>query len=191
MGIVTSEVLINRVDGSDFNRRIREDHTDHLNVEHIKTYNHIFTTDPADYTVDDVLDEVAYNAALDAELLPVTEVNADDIDTQLAEQEIQQWIKEMGEGLDPWHTTPYNDVTPEFNDWETAASESLKYWLLKEDRQELLNCDLSVNSTSNKDLDDLLELCGSTFSGSDLRGEIQQAIDTQVELDTYVPSVVV
>ena len=192
MGIVSSEVLINRSDSNDsvFIRRIRELHTDHLGKEIPKTYDNTFITDPADYTVDDVLDEDAYNAALAEELLPITQANAVDIDAQSAEQEIQIWIQEMGQGLDPWHITPYNNVTPEYNDWETAASESLKYWLLMPDRQQLLNCDLSVNSTSNKDLDDLLELCGSTFNSNDLRGEIQQAIDTQVELDTYSPSVV-
>ena len=105
------------------------------------------------------------------------------------EQEIQQWIQSMESGLDPWHTAPFVNSVPLWNTWDTASSESLKYYLWATDRQELLNCKASVNSTSNNDLTDLLTLAGSTFSQTDLRSEIQQAVDTQVELDSYVPSV--
>ena len=105
-------------------------------------------------------------------------------------QEIQQWIQEMEAGNDPWHTDPFINSVPLWNTWDVAASESLKHWLLMEYRQELLNCDFSVSGTSNNDLTDLLTLCGSTFTQTELRSEIQQAVDTQVALDTYVPSVV-
>ena len=106
------------------------------------------------------------------------------------QREIQDWISKMERGLDPWHTAPFINSQPLWNTWETIASESLKHWLLMTYRQELLNCKLSVAGTSNKDLDDLLVLTGSTFEQSDLRAEIQQAVDTQVQLDTYMPSVV-
>ena len=104
-------------------------------------------------------------------------------------QEIQQWIQEMERGLDPWHTSPFINSVPLWNTWDIAASESLKHWLLMDYRQELLNCDFSVSGTSNNDLTDLLISTSSTFSQTDLRAEIQQAVDTQVDLDTYVPSV--
>ena len=106
------------------------------------------------------------------------------------EQEIQEWIRKMEAGNDPWHTAPFIDSVPLWNTWDIASSESLKHWLLMGYRQELLNCKLSVNSTSNKDLDDILLLTESTFGQSDLRSEIQRAVNTQTELDTYTPSVV-
>ena len=105
-------------------------------------------------------------------------------------QEIQRWIGEMERGEDPWHTAPFINSVPLWNTWDDAASESLRHYLLSDDRQELLNCKLSVDSTSNNDLTDLLTLTGSSFSQTDLRSEIQQAVNTQVELDSYVPSVV-
>ena len=108
----------------------------------------------------------------------------------VANQEIQQWISKMEAGEDPWHSAPFVNVVPQWNTWSDAASESLKHFLLSDDRQELLNCNLSSTNTSNNDLTDLLILCGSTFSQTDLRSEIQQAVDTQVALDTYTPSVV-
>lgn len=185
MGIVSSEVIINRPDGSDFDRRIRELHTDHLGDTHIRTLNYIFITDPADYPGDDA----GYQAALAAEYAPILAQHTLDIEKQLGEQEIQQWISQMEAGLDPWHTAPYINVIPDFNSWETAASESLKHWLLMPNPQELLNCDLSISSTSNSDIDDLLVLCSSSWSRTDLTGEIQEAINAQVRLDAYVPSV--
>lgn len=106
------------------------------------------------------------------------------------DQEIQTWIAEMEKGNDPWHTAPYINVIPKWNTWDDISSATLKHWLLKTNRQELLNCNLSVNSTSNGDVDDLLTLVGSSFGQADLRGEIQQAVNTQTELDTYTPSVV-
>ena len=182
MTIVTSEVVINRENGSDLNRRIRELHTDHIGGEAVYTYDALFNLSG------NIVDSEA--TILYATLADKTAENAIKTEDDLAAKEIQHWIDDMGQGLDPWHSAPYVNVTPEFNDWETAASESLKYWLVMPDRQQLLNCDLSANSTSNGDLTDLLDLCGSSFSSSDLRGEIQMANNTQDELDTYVPSVV-
>ena len=116
------------------------------------------------------------------------EVEADKL-VSAANQEIQQWIQEMESGSDPWHTDPFINSVPLWNTWSDAASESLKHFLLSDDRQDLLNVEASSGSTSNNDLDDLLLLAESSFTQSDLRTEIQQAINTQVELDTYIPSV--
>jgi len=192
MTIINSEIVINRPNGSVFNRRVREKHWDHISpIPHRKSYDKIFTTDPADHTSGEppVLDEVAYQAALDVEIAPTLAANAVIQQEQLAQQEIQQWISEMEAGNDPWHSTPFVNVTPEFNTWLVAASESLKFWLQKDDRQELLNCQLSVGNTSNNDMDDLLLLTGSSFSRVDLSSQIQIAVNTQVDLDTYSPSV--
>ena len=184
--ITNSEVIINRPDISNFNRRIREKHTTSLGTDYIRTLNYTFTTDPADYIGNDA----GYQAALAAEYAPVLAQHAIDKADQLGEQEIQVWIQQMEQGLDPWHSAPYINVTPDWNTWDTAASESLKHWLLKEDMQELLNCQLSISSTSNNDIDALLVLCGSTFSRTDLTSNIQIAVNTQITLDAYSPSVV-
>ena len=186
MSIVSSEVIINRPDRSDFDRRIREKHIEHLSNTHIRSLNYTFTTDPADY----VGDEIAYELALATEYAPILAQHALDLDSQLGQQEVQQWIQEMASGKDPWHTAPFIPSTPEFNDWDTAASESLKHYLLIDSRQELLNVKASVDNTSNNDLTDLLVAIGSTFSQTDLRAEIQIAVDNRASMDLYSPSVV-
>jgi len=89
MTILSSEVIINRPNGSDFNRRIREKHTDHLGGFHVKTYDKVFVTDPVDYTADDILDTVAYESALDAELAPTVASNSVKIEARLAESEAE------------------------------------------------------------------------------------------------------
>lgn len=185
MTITNSEIVINRPNGSAFNRRVREKHTDHLSVIHIRSYDKVFTTDPADYIGDDA----GYQAALDAEIAPTLAENAVKQEEQLATREIQQWISDMSVGLDPWHTAPFINSVPEFNTWLVAAGASLKHWLLKEDRQELLNCNVSFTNSSNSDRDAVLIEAGSSFSRVDLSSEIQIAVDTQTDLDTYVPSV--
>ena len=65
------------------------------------------------------------------------------------QQEIQQWISQMESGEDPWHTAPFINSIPLWNTWETASIESLKHYLLSEDRQELLNVEAGAGSTSN------------------------------------------
>lgn len=186
MSIVSSEVTLNRPDISVFNRRIKELHIDHLGHEFRPTWNHVFTTDPADYPGDDA----GYQAALSTEYTPTLALHATWQEETSSNQEINQWISDMGQGLDPWHTSPFVNVVPDYNTWDTAASESLKHWLKMDDPQELLNCELSIGSTSNGDIDDLLVSCGSTWSRTDLTGEIQEAVNAQVRLDAYIPSVV-
>lgn len=105
------------------------------------------------------------------------------------DQEIQSWINQMEVGLDPWHTSPFINSVPLWNNWNDASSLSLKNFLISDDRQELLNCNLSATNTSNNDLDNVLTSAGSTFTQTNLRSEIQQAVNTQTELDTYTPSV--
>ena len=186
MSIISSEIIINRPDRSDFDRRIREKHIDHLDNIHLRSLNYTFTTDSADY----VGDEAAYDLALDAEYAPILAQHALDLNNQLGQQEVQQWIQEMESGEDPWHTDPFVPSTPEFNDWDTAASESLKHYLLIDSRQELLNVKASADGTSNNDLTDLLVAISSTFSQTDLRAEIQIAVDNRASMDLYSPSVV-
>lgn len=82
-----SEVVINRPDISVFNRRIREKHTDDFGDVHVISRNHTFATDPATYTINDVLDDVAYQVALTAEYAPVLAQNATNIENIITQND--------------------------------------------------------------------------------------------------------
>lgn len=92
-----SEIVINRPDSSVFNRRIRERHTDDFGDIYIISRNHIFVTDPATYTTDDVLDDVAYQAALTAEYTPILDQHALDLESSITQSDAQEASESDGE----------------------------------------------------------------------------------------------
>lgn len=181
MSIVSSVIVLNKPNGSELDRRIREIHTDHLGGETV--FNYTLLLNLSGNIVD------SEGVILFDSLADKTAANAIIAESRLAEQEIQRWISEMGQGLDPWHTTPFVNVVPEFNTWLVATGASLYHWLLFTDRQQLLNCKLSFDNTSNSDRDAVLIEAGSSFSRTDLSSQLQIALDTQVDLDSYIPSV--
>lgn len=101
--ITNSEVIINRPDISNFNRRIREKHTTSLGTDYIRTLNYTFTTDPADYIGNDV----GYQAALAAEYAPVLAQHA----TKLAESFGESEAEAASDTNDIIAATDYADIT--------------------------------------------------------------------------------
>ena len=163
MGIVNSEIIINRVDGDV--RFVREIHTDNLTVKH----------------------PYEYHPALD-----ITQVELDDnlvahaliVEGRLGEQEVEQWKAEMEAGGDPAHIDMggyFVHSEPNFNTWEVAVSGSITPLLQAEYMQDILICELTWGRLTKQE--------GEAIAGknNDVSAEMQIATNTQNELNSYVP----
>ena len=166
MGIVSSEIIINRVDGDV--RFVREIHTDNLTVKHPYEYH------PAlDIT----------QPELDANLAE----HAIEVEGRLAEQEIQQWIQEIKQGGDPAHIDMggwFVHSEPNFNTWEIATDEAVTPFLQTPSPDQtpaLINVSLLWGRLTNKE--------GEAIAGkpNDVSSEIQISINTQTINDEYIP----
>lgn len=102
----------------------------------------------------------------------------------VANQEIQSWISQMSQGLDPAHIDMggwFEHSVPLWNTWEEATNESVTYYLQMEYMQEILNCDLTCSRLTNQELE---AIAGKP---NDVRSEQAVATNIQVELDAYIP----
>ena len=166
MGIVSSEVIINRADGD--KQFVREIHTDNLGVAY-----------PYEYAPDLAITQPELDANLDTHAL--------DTDSRLAEQEIQQWIQEIKQGGDPAHIDMggyFVHSEPNFNTWEIATDEAVTPFLQTPSPDQtpaLINVSLLWGRLTNKE--------GEAIAGkpNDVSSEIQISINTQTINDEYIP----
>ena len=166
MGIVSSEIIINRIDGDV--RFVREIHTDNLTVKH-----------PYEYYPDLDITQVELDANL-------TE-HATEVEGRLGEQEIQQWISEINQGRDPAHIDMggwFVHSEPNFNTWEIATDGAVTPFLQTpspEQTPALIKVSLLWGRLTNKE--------GEAIAGkpNDVSSEIQIAINTQTINDEYIP----
>lgn len=163
MGIVSSEIVINRPDGSV--RFVREIHTDNLGVKHPYEYS------PAlDIT----------QAELDANLASHAVIVGD----RLGEQEIQHWIQEMESGRDPAHIDMggyFVHSEPDFNTWEVAVDGAVTSFLQASYMQDILKCQLTWSRLTKAE--------GEAIAGknNEVSAEMQIATNTKATLDSYTP----
>ena len=152
MTIESSEVTINRNNGSELKRRIKDVHT--TQTAETKSYNRDVLFNASGNVVDNEgtvlfvdLDAYVANHAIQAQ-------------DSFAAQEIQQWEADMRAGLDPAHIGHDNDTwfthsEPEFNTWEDCLAGSLTPILQTpaERRLEILYGELTCGRLTNKELE--------------------------------------
>ena len=120
--------------------------------------------------------------ALPAALTPEVELSMSnkEIDWHLTllETDIDPYFDDMGgwfqKKTDFQHTT-----------WDDSFAKNIKYYLSLPDMLELLNIKETIDRISNTDLKLALDI--SQTQATDIRADIQIAVDTQAALDLYQP----
>jgi len=79
----------------------------------------------------------------------------------------------------------FTKAVPDWTTWNEAATAVLVYWLQQVDKLDLVNLAPFLSHVSNTDLKNLLSITNQQVS--DIRGDVQIAIDTKAVLDTYSP----
>ena len=104
----------------------------------------------------------------------------------LAEQE-KQWHAENAAQDTLWDDQGgfFTKAVPEWCTWDEASYAVLVYWLQREDKLDLVHLSAYLSHTSNNDLTSLLGITQQQVS--DIRGDLQTAIDTVAALSTYEP----
>ena len=176
MTIVSSIVVINRPNGSELERRIREIHTDHLGGETVFNYNILLN---ASGNIVDSSGIVLFNSLADK-----TAANAVIALNQLADREVQQWVSDMEEGLDPAHVDAggyFVHSVPEFNVWEDILKLSITPFLQVDYMQDILKCQLTWSRLTKAE--------GEAIAGknNEVAGDMAIAENTQVTLESYIP----
>jgi len=122
-----------------------------------------------------------------------------DFDAQAALAQRQAWvIPNLSNEDQRWHAEHaaedtlwedqggyYTKLTPEWCTWDEASYAVLVYWLQREDKLDLVNLQAYLSHTSNSDLTSLLGITQQQVS--DIRGDLQTAVDTLAALSTYEP----
>lgn len=112
-----------------------------------------------------------------------SEVEAQQI-IDIAEQEIQEWIREMETGGDPAHIDMggyFVHSEPLWNTWEIAVDGAVTPFLQASYMQDILSCKLTCSRLTNKELE---AIAGKP---NDVLSEQAVATNTQTELDSYIP----
>ena len=104
---------------------------------------------------------------------------------QQAEQEIQQFQDDCRDGNDPLHDWIgyWTKSTPDWNSWDDAANGTLKHFLALEDQLELVYIDDTMGKISNSDVVSVLGVTNQ--NQTDIRADIQVAVNTKTSLDEY------
>ena len=176
MTITNSEVTINRNNGSELKRRIKDVHTPHVGKP--KPYNRDVTFNASGNVVDSN-DNVLFDD-LDAYVADHA-IQAQD---SFAAQEIQQWEADMRAGLDPAHIDMggwFEHSVPEYNTWEDALDGSMTPILQATYMQDILLCELPCSRLTKQELEAV------AGKNNDVLSEQAIARNTQNELDVYVP----
>ena len=176
MTIVSSIVVINRPNGSELKRRIREIHTDHLGGETVFNYNIILN---ASGNIVDGSGTILFNSLADK-----TAANAAIAESRLADREVQQWIADMEAGLDPAHIDMggyFEHTIPEFNIWEDILKLSITPFLQVDYMQTILNSQLTWSRLTKAE--------GEAVAGknNDVNSEMAIALNTKSTLNSYIP----
>ena len=69
--------------------------------------------------------------------------------------------------------------------WDDYATDWMKYWLALENQLELVHMERDLAFISNTDMKNLLGVDNQGVS--DIRGDVQTAVNTQASLDLYTP----
>ena len=100
-------------------------------------------------------------------------------------------LQELIEGSRNGELVLNNDVefpskrTFAWGTWDDYATDWMKYWLSLEDQLELVHMERDLAFISNTDMKDLLGIDNQAVS--DIRADVQVAIDTQESLNLYTP----
>lgn len=102
-----------------------------------------------------------------------------------AEQEVQSFIEECRDGRDPLHDWVgfWEKSSPAWNTWDDAARGVLKAYLAQEEQLELIYIEDTMGKISNSDVVSVLGVTNQ--NQSDIRADIQVAVNTQDALEAY------
>lgn len=163
MSIISSTVTSDRDQGT--YRKITCNHVDHLAVTHIERWK-----------------------SLPAENIEVTKLDhATAYDSMLAENEIQQWIADINNGLDPAHIpmgdpigTYFVNSEPVYNTWAIAVDGAVTPFLQSELREGILPIKDLWGRLTNKE--------GEGIAGkpNDVAAELANEVNAQTDRDAYI-----
>lgn len=119
--------------------------------------------------------------------LPTTMIP--EIESFMSEQEIQQWIADINNGLDPAHIGHdgdnwFTNSVPEYNTWEVAVKGAVTPFLQVEQpehTQALVSISVLWGRLDNKEGEDI------AGKPNDVASEIQIAIDTDIANKSFIP----
>ena len=175
MTIVSSEVVINRPDGSDLYRRIKEVHTAHTGATKEYTYNALFNVSGNIVNTNQV---VLYNSLADK-----TAENAIKAEEWFAEAEIQQWIVDINNGLDPAHIDMggfFVHSVPDFNTWEVALDGAVTPFLQSELRENIYPIFDLWGRLTNKEGEDI------AGKPNDVAAELANETNSKADRESYI-----
>ena len=176
MAIVSSEVVINRPDGSDLYRRIKEVHTPHTDDKPKEyTYNALFNDAGNIVNTNQV---VLYNSLADK----VAE-NAIKAEEWFAEAEIQKWISAINNGLDPAHIDMggfFVHSVPDFNTWEVAVNGAVLPFLQSTLREDIYPIFDLWGRLTNKEGEDI------AGKPNDVAAELANETNAKTDRESYV-----
>lgn len=79
----------------------------------------------------------------------------------------------------------FEKAVPEWSTWDEASEAVSKFWLNSDNKLDLINLQLFLSHTSNSDITTLLSCTQTQVTG--IRGDVQEAVDTNAALSTYEP----
>lgn len=171
MSIVDNNVVTNRAYGQGTQRKIREEHIDHLSNKYYKQY--IRDSNFANQAEEDAV--LAASAVI---------INQQTIDTEIANA-----IATYESGGDPLHfeASPDNwqKNTPNYQTWDELAAPVTIDFLSRVDQLDLVYIESTIIRISNTDKTNLWGMTNPEVS--DVNAAIQAAVNTKATLDTYSP----
>ena len=171
MSIATSTIIVNRSYGQGTQRKIREEHIDHLGNKYHKQY--IRDTDFVDQPDEDAV--LAASASI--------------INQQTIDAEIARAIADYESGGDPLHfeASPDNwqKITPDYQTWDELAAPVTIDFLERIDQLDLVHIESTIIRISSTDKRTLWDMTNPEVS--DVNTEIQNAVNSKATLDAYSP----
>ena len=166
MPIVSSSVFEDRPQ-NDGRRRVREEHIDSSGKKH--------------YLQHQVLADYDATGGLVA--------GASSVENTLASNEIGEAVAEYEDGTDPLHDEisagNWQKITPLEQTWDGLAAATTINFLERADRNQLRYLETIIIRISGQDKRSLWGMTNQEVSA--VNGEIQAAVNAQVELDAYTP----
>ncbi len=166
MPIVSSAIVTNRVQ-SRGQRKIREEHTDNLGGKH---YRQFIAASGYDEIAGMVLGASAIGASLVA-------------------AEVATAISEYEQGGDPLYfeasINNWQKRTPLHQTWGELAASVIIDFLSREDRNKLHHIKTTITRVTTNDMKVLLGMTNQEIS--DVNAEIQNAVNSMIDLGAYLP----
>ena len=171
MSITTSAIIVNRNYGQGNQRKVREEHIDHLGNKYYKSY--IRGTDFIDQPEEDA----------------VLAASAVTINQQTINIEISQAIAAYESGDDSLHfeASPDNwqKITPDYQTWDELAAAVTIDFLERTEQLDLVHIESTIIRISSTDKRTLWDMTNPEVS--DVNTAIQNAVNIKTTLDTYAP----